>query len=240
MTGNIAIAARRNHANEAVMSSELQNPIYNPPLEPYISIIHQDEDILVLDKPSGLLSVPGRDPALFDSLASRVQQRFPGALMINRLDKDTSGIVLMSLNRKAHAAIARQFEDRTTRKSYVAVVWGDLHGEFGHIDLPLAIDSDNKPRHRVDHDHGKAAQTDWRVIERLPLPATRVKLSPLTGRTHQLRVHMKAIGHPILGDEFYAQAEGLAVADRLLLHAEQLGFTHPSGEDVTFTIPCPF
>lgn len=222
------------------MSSALSNPIYNPPMDPFVSIIHRDEDILVLGKQSGLLSVPGRDPALSDSLATRVQQTYPYALMINRLDKDTSGVVLMSLNRKAHAAIAAQFENRTTKKSYVAVVWGEVKGNEGHIDLPLAIDPDNKPRHRVDMAHGKSAVTDWRVEERLVLSATRLRLFPHTGRTHQLRVHMKAIGHPILGDEFYADGAALAAADRLLLHAEELSFRHPNGNDVTYTVPCPF
>ncbi|MES5097982.1 pseudouridine synthase [Agrobacterium sp. BA1120] len=222
------------------MTSELANPVYNPPMEPYVSIIYRDEDFIVLDKPSGLLSVPGRDPALGDSLASRVQKQFPKALMINRLDKDTSGIVLMSLNRKAHAAIASQFENRTTQKSYIAVVWGTVADDDGHIDLPLAIDPDNKPRHRVDHEGGKSAQTDWHVLERLQLPATRLRLHPLTGRTHQLRVHMKALGHPILGDEFYADGEALAASERLLLHAEELRFRHPDGRDMTFTVPCPF
>ncbi|MHC5233960.1 pseudouridine synthase [Brucella sp. LJL56] len=214
-------------------------PIYHPPLEPYVSILHRDADVLVLDKPSGLLSVPGRHPALSDSLATRVQKQFPQAQMINRLDKDTSGLVLMSLNRKAHAAIASQFEARKTQKSYIAVVWGCVEDDKGLIDLPLAIDSDNKPRHRVDHDHGKPAQTRWQVLDRGD-ERTRLRLFPLTGRTHQLRVHMKALGHVILGDEFYAEGEALAAADRLLLHAEELAFRHPDGRDVTFTAPCPF
>lgn len=222
------------------MSSELSNPIYNPPLEPYISIAHRDDDLLVLDKPSGLLSVPGRDPALFDSLLTRVQKKFPKALMINRLDKDTSGIVLISLNRKAHAAIASQFENRTTEKTYCAIVWGNVEGESGEIDLPLAIDPENKPRHRVDHENGRASQTEWHVLKRLPLPATRLRLHPLTGRTHQLRVHLKAIGHPILGDEFYAHDAALKAADRLLLHAEEVRFKHPDGRDVAYRVPTPF
>lgn len=215
------------------------SPIYNPPLEPYISIIHQDADLLVLDKPSGLLSVPGRHPALSDSLATRVQKQFPKALMINRLDKDTSGLVLMSLNRKAHAAIAVQFEARTTEKRYIACVWGQVEEDEGLIDLPLAIDPDNKPRHRVDHEHGKAAQTRWQVLDRHE-NSTRMQLFPLTGRTHQLRVHMKALGHVILGDEFYAEGQALGAADRLLLHAEEVAFHHPDGRHVKFTAPCPF
>lgn len=220
-----------------LVSSDL--PIYNPPLEPYISIIHRDADMLVLDKQSGLLSVPGRHPALFDSLATRVQKQFPKALMINRLDKDTSGLVLMSLNRKAHAAIAAQFEARTTQKRYIAEVWGKVDKNEGFIDLPLAIDPDNKPRHRVDPENGKPAQTRWEVLERGE-NTTRLQLFPLTGRTHQLRVHMKAIGHVILGDAFYADGPARAAADRLMLHAQDIGFTHPDGNDVRFSAPCPF
>lgn len=213
-------------------------PVYNPPLDPYVTL-HRDADILVVDKPSGLLSVPGRHPALQDSLLTRVQKDFPQAQMVNRLDKDTSGVVLISLNRKAHAFVAAQFAARTTRKSYVAEVWGHVADQEGMIDLPLAIDPDRKPRHRVDPDHGKAAQTRWQVIghgEKL----TRLRLFPLTGRTHQLRVHMKAIGHVILGDEFYAEGEALSAAARLQLHAEELGFRHPDGSDVIYTAPIPF
>lgn len=214
------------------------DPVYNPPLEP-LSILHRDTDLIVLDKPSGLLSVPGRHPALSDSLATRVQKQFPKALIIHRLDKDTSGIVLMSLNRKAHAAVAAQFEARTTRKSYIAEVWGRIDQPEGLIDLPLAIDPDAKPRHRVDHENGKPAQTRWRVLG-YGENGTRLRLYPLTGRTHQLRVHMKALGHPILGDAFYADDAALAAASRLLLHAEELGFRHPNGSNVTFTAPVPF
>lgn len=214
-------------------------PVYNPPLQAHLPILHRDADILVLDKPSGLLSVPGRHPALSDSLLKRVQAEYPQALMIHRLDKDTSGVVLMSLNRKAHAAIAAQFEGRTTHKSYEAVVWGHIEEPEGLIDLPLAIDADNKPRHRVDHESGKPAQTRWHVLGHGD-NSTRVRLVPLTGRTHQLRVHMNAIGHVILGDEFYASGDALAAADRLLLHARELTFRHPSGAEVTYTAPVPF
>nr|WP_210297852.1 pseudouridine synthase [Agrobacterium sp. Ap1] len=204
-----------------------------------MTILHRDRDFLVCDKPSGLLSVPGRHPALSDSLLTRVQKEFPKALIVHRLDKDTSGIVLMSLNRKAHAFVAAQFEARETKKSYVAEVWGRVEGEEGVIDLPLAIDPDNKPRHRVDHEHGKPALTRWQVIGHGE-NRTRLRLFPMTGRTHQLRVHMKALGHVILGDEFYAEGEALAAADRLMLHAEELSFRKPDGSDVTFTAPTPF
>lgn len=215
------------------------SPVYHPPLEPYLSLLHQDADFLVFDKPSGLLSVPGRHPALSDSLLTRVQKEFPKALIVHRLDKDTSGLVLMSLNRKAHAFVAAQFEARTTRKSYVAEVWGRVADREGLIDLPLAIDPDNKPRHRVDTEHGKPAQTRFQVL-RYGEKTTRLRLFPLTGRTHQLRVHMKAMGHVILGDEFYAEGEALSAANRLLLHAEELSFRHPDGSHVSFSAHVPF
>jgi tRNA pseudouridine32 synthase/23S rRNA pseudouridine746 synthase len=222
------------------MPPRLSDLTYKPPLEPYVSIVYRDDDILVLDKPSGLLSVPGRDPALFDSLIMRVREQFPQAHLINRLDKDTSGIVLMGLNKKAHSVIGTQFEKRTTKKLYTAIVWGHLQEDAGFVDLPLAGDPDNKPCHRVDHENGKPSQTEWQVLDRLPTGATRVSLVPLTGRTHQLRVHMQSIGHPILGDRFYAEGAALAASARLMLHAEKLGFLHPNGQDMTFTVPCPF
>ena len=213
--------------------------VYDPPTDPLV-IIYRDDDILVLDKPSGLLSVPALDPDLYDSLLVRVREEYPSAFPVNRLDKDTSGIVLMALTKNAHSVIGRQFEARTTRKSYVAVVTGHMTDDEGLIDLPLGSDVDNKPRHRVDHENGKPSQTKWRVIERLPDNSTRVQLFPLTGRTHQLRVHLKAIGHTILGDALYADNAVRFAAPRLMLHAEMLGFVHPNGEEVAYTSPCPF
>jgi tRNA pseudouridine32 synthase/23S rRNA pseudouridine746 synthase len=160
--------------------------------------------------------------------------------MAHRLDKDTSGILVMALDKKALAHIGQQFEKRQTVKSYVARVWGQMEGDSGRVDLPLATDWENKPRQRVDHEHGRPSQTEWQVIAREP-EATRVRLSPLTGRTHQLRVHMLELGHPILGDQFYATGAALAAADRLQLHAAELGFSHPStGEWLTFSVPAPF
>lgn len=213
--------------------------VYNPPLEPYISILHQDDDLLVLDKPSGLLHVAGKDPALWDCLDYRVRQAYPGASVIHRLDKDTSGVVLMALNKKAHAFIAMQFEKRTTKKSYVARVWGHMKDDRGHIDMPLHTDWERRPRQRVDWENGRTAQTDWEVMARED-NATRVRLHPRTGRTHQLRVHMMMLGHVIIGDEFYAEGEARTAADRLQLHAEELSFVHPNGEAMHFVIPCPF
>ncbi len=223
------------------MSSVPSSPVYAPPLDPYVSIVYGDDDILVLDKPSGLLSVPALDPALRDSLLTRVRETYPAAHAVNRLDKDTSGLVLMALNSAAHSAIGRQFEARTTKKSYTAVVWGHVSGEEGLIDLPLASDTANKPRHRVDHDAGKPSQTLWRVSARTEgIATTRLELTPLTGRTHQLRVHLMAIGHPILGDALYADDAARTAAPRLMLHAHALGFVHPDGREMTFSAPCPF
>lgn len=212
---------------------------YDPPNEA-IPVLYRDDDFMVLNKPSGLLHVPGRDPRLSDCLDSRMRLIYPTASVIHRLDRDTSGVVVMGLNKIAHAAIAIQFENRTTEKSYIARVYGDVIGGEGFIDLPLAIDLDRKPRHRVDHINGRSAQTKWRVIAREG-DATRLHLSPLTGRTHQLRVHMVSLGHPILGDPLYAEGDALAASPRLQLHAASLSFRHPkTGELCTFTADAPF
>jgi tRNA pseudouridine32 synthase/23S rRNA pseudouridine746 synthase len=214
--------------------------VYDPPTEPWLDILHEDSDIVVLNKPSGLLTVPGKDPALFDSLETRVQARYPTSKVVHRLDKDTSGILLMALNKQALGNLGSQFEGRKTRKSYVARVWGALEAETGKVDLPLATDWEHKPRQRVDFERGRPSQTEWQVIGREG-NVTRLRLTPITGRTHQLRVHMMAIGHPILGDPFYATGEALATADRLQLHAEMLSFFHPAdGLERTFIAPCPF
>jgi tRNA pseudouridine32 synthase/23S rRNA pseudouridine746 synthase len=199
---------------------------YHPPTEPWLTVLYADEDILVVDKPSGLLSVAGKDPALADCLAARAAGRFPGARIVHRLDKDTSGLMVLGLSRRAISGLGIQFEKRQTRKLYIARISGELAEESGRVDLPLAVDWENKPRQRVDFEHGRPAQTDWQVLDR-EAGATRVALVPRTGRTHQLRVHMQAIGHPILGDVFYAEGEALAAASRLQLHATELGFTHP-------------
>lgn len=214
--------------------------LYEPPMDPYITVLYQDDDIIVLNKASGLLHVPGKDPSLKDCLESRVKEQFPRASVIHRIDKDTSGVAVMAMHKKAHGFIGKQFEYRETKKSYVARVWGHLEGDSGHIDLPLAVDWHNRPCQQVDYVNGRPAQTDWEVIARED-NATRVRLYPRTGRTHQLRVHMLALCHPILGDSFYAVGDALAAADRLQLHAEQLTFRHPAtNEEVTFTAPCPF
>lgn len=214
--------------------------IYEPPTDPWLTVLHADNRLVVFDKPSGLLTVPGKDPALADCLEARAREKWPTATLVHRLDKDTSGIVLMALDKKALGILGQQFEKRRTRKRYIARVWGVMAEDSGLVDMPLATDWENKPRQRVDWEHGRASQTEWTVLEREP-KATRVSLNPLTGRTHQLRVHMLAIGHPMLGDQFYSTGEALAAAERLQLHAEMLTFYHPDdGREMTFTSPAPF
>lgn len=213
---------------------------YRPPLEPYLSVVHVDDDILVVDKPSGLLSVAGKAPELADCLAARAAAAYPGARIVHRLDKDTSGVMVLGRSKRAISGLGIQFEKRQTKKRYVARVFGKMAEDSGRVDLPLAVDWENKPRQRVDFEYGRPAQTDWQVIGRED-EATRVALVPRTGRTHQLRVHMLAIGHPILGDAFYAEGEARAAADRLQLHAAELGFTHPGdGRRCEFVSAPPF
>lgn len=213
---------------------------YKPLQEPYLTVLHQDDDILVLSKPSGLLSVPGKAEDHADCLEMRAQEQFPQAKTIHRLDMATSGVMVMALNHEAHRNLGLQFERRKTCKIYVARIWGYLEEDRGRVDLPLICDWPNRPRQKVDFENGKSSQTDWEVIEREE-KATRVRLYPLTGRSHQLRVHMLALGCPILGDDFYAHPEALAAADRLQLHAESLTIYHPfDGAPCTFTDPCPF
>ncbi len=212
---------------------------YNPPTDP-LTILHQDSDLLVLSKPSGLLSVPGKAADHADSLETRARADFPEALLVHRLDLETSGVFVMALNKAAQANLGKQFERRKTQKTYIARVWGRPEEDEGHIDLPLRCDWDNRPRQMVCYEHGKPAQTDWRAIGHDD-NTTRLSLSPITGRSHQLRVHMAEIGHPILGDPFYAPEDVFEAADRLQLHALSLTIHHPKdGELITFKDPCPF
>ncbi|MCV3270233.1 pseudouridine synthase [Roseobacter sinensis] len=200
--------------------------IYAPPQDP-LAILHEDAEVLLVDKPAGLLSVPGKGPELADCLLCRVQAAFPDALLVHRLDRDTSGVMIFALTPHAQRHLGLQFEKRMTQKTYVARVWGVPMRKTGTIDLPLIVDWPNRPRQKVDHETGKPAQTDWRVLKDEGETA-RMRLMPRTGRSHQLRVHMMALGHPILGDAFYAS--GLARDfPRLMLHSEELRFKHPQG-----------
>ena len=195
--------------------------------------------MVVVDKPAGLLSVPGRGADRADCLIGRLRAVFPDVLLVHRLDLDTSGVMVFALGRAAQAALGRQFETRRVHKVYLARVWGRLEPPKGRVDLPLTVDWPNRPRQHVNHETGRPAVTDWRVL-RAQADETRVHLMPLTGRSHQLRVHMAETGHPILGDTLYATG---AARDfpRLMLHAESLALRDiESGEIISFSAPCPF
>lgn len=206
-----------------------------------IHILHQDPSVLVIDKPTLLLSVPGRADDNKDCLITRLQENgYPEARIVHRLDWETSGIILLARDADSHRELSRQFHDRETEKTYTALCWGQPALDSGSIDLPLRYDPPTKPRHVVDQEHGKHALTFWRVTHRYP-DHCRVELTPITGRSHQLRVHMLSIGHPLLGDRLYAQGDALAASDRLCLHASMLAFTHPvTGERLRFDCPAPF
>ena len=211
---------------------------YTPPQDP-LDVIHEDAELIVVNKPAGLLSVPGRGEHLADCLLSRVQAAFPGALLVHRLDRDTSGVMVFAQTPHAQRNLGRQFEERKTRKTYVARLWGKLEPKTGTVDLPLIVDWPNRPRQMVCHETGKSAVTDWRVL-RYEGDTTRVRLFPRTGRSHQLRVHCQALGHPILGDPFYATGPARDFS-RLMLHSEELRLKHPeSGRSMTFRAPAPF
>ncbi|MBI5278708.1 MAG: RluA family pseudouridine synthase [Burkholderiales bacterium] len=204
-------------------------------------LVYMDEHLLVLDKPAGMLSVPGRGPNKQDCLSARARAMWPDALVVHRLDQATSGLFIMGRGAEAQRRLGLAFERREVGKRYVAVVAGELPpGDWQRIDLPLAVDWENRPRQVVDAEKGKPSVTRWRVMESLP-HSTRVELEPLTGRSHQLRVHLQAIGHPILGDPLYAPPEVRDAAPRLLLHAAGLQLFHPmSGEAIAFESRVPF
>ena len=206
------------------------------------TLVHADPALLVVAKPSGLLSVPGRGADKQDCLISRVQIDYPDALIVHRLDFDTSGLLVLARGKRIHRALSIQFQERQVDKRYVAVIAGKLDAECGEVCLPLVVDWPNRPRHIVDFATGKPSLTRYRVHSYdAQKHCTRVELTPETGRTHQLRVHMQALGHPILGDSLYADAASLAQADRLLLHAEFLAFAHPeTDEPLNFDCPAPF
>jgi tRNA pseudouridine32 synthase/23S rRNA pseudouridine746 synthase len=220
------------------MAKKMDEFHYNPPCLPFISTLYCDRYLAVFNKPSGLLSVPGRLEIHRDSLYTRVQRVLPTARIVHRLDMDTSGLVLMALTPEAHRDLNRQFAERRVEKRYTALVRGCVTASSGEVDLPLICDWPNRPLQKVDHEQGKAAQTRWQLVQRAEA-YSRLHLIPVTGRSHQLRVHMQALGHPILGDRFYGgstKEEG-----RLKLHAERLRFRHPqNGEDVVLEAPVPF
>ena len=227
----------------------MQPLVYQPPATDPLPVLFADDSLLVMDKPAGLLSVPGRLEEHRDSLLTRCLVDFPDVQVVHRLDLATSGVLVLARGLEANRALSRQFQQRSVAKTYTAVVEGRPETAKGEVDLPLICDWPNRPRQIVDFEVGKPSQTRWfRMDDGAGWPgdwpgidSTRLRLEPITGRSHQLRVHMAEIGHAILGDGFYATPAGHAAAPRLLLHASRLSLHHPvSGDPLTFEAPCPF
>jgi len=210
--------------------------------EPPLETLYADPSIIVVDKPPGLLAVPGRGPEKQDCLAARVEAGYPDARIVHRLDMATSGLMVFARGADMQRRLSILFQQRRVEKRYTAIVGGKLATESGEIDLPLIADWPNRPHQKVDFAHGKPSLTRYRVLAYTPDDDTsRLELTPETGRTHQLRVHLLALGHPILGDALYAGTAARNKADRLLLHAHALAFTPPgSGEEIYFCCPAPF
>ena len=214
---------------------------YNPPQEPWLDLVYRDDYIAVVNKPSGLLSVPGNQPQYYDSAMSRVKEKYGFCEPAHRLDMATSGILLFALSKAADRELKRQFREREPKKYYQALVWGHVEQDHGMVELPLICDWENRPRQKICFERGKRAVTFYDVLQRYPNNTTRVKLTPITGRSHQLRLHMLALGHPILGDKFYSHPQAKALSPRLCLHAESLQIQHPiTGEMMEFTAPVGF
>lgn len=220
----------------------MSNPVYLPPPEHPLQYLHIDPHFVVVSKPSGLLSVPGRGAEKQDCLWRRVVHDFPDALTVHRLDMETSGLMVLARDAETHRRLSALFHDRLVEKRYVAMVDGLPTSDRGQIDLPLLADWPNRPRQKVDFEGGKPSLTRFEVMARYPdRDVSRIALMPETGRSHQLRVHLLALGHPILGDALYGSPSVQAKAERLLLHAEFLAFRHPhSGARVACECPAPF
>ncbi|KUP92846.1 RluA family pseudouridine synthase [Tritonibacter horizontis] len=199
---------------------------YTPPSDP-LDILHHDAQLLVVNKPAGLLSVPGKGDHLSDCLLARLQAAFPEALLVHRLDRDTSGVMVFAMTPHAQRHLGLQFEKRMTKKTYLARLDGQLQPRAGTVDLPLIVDWPNRPLQKVCHETGKPAETEWKVLSH-GADETRVRLMPRTGRSHQLRVHMLSLGHPILGDPLYASGAARE-HPRMMLHSEELRLKHPDG-----------
>lgn len=213
---------------------------YAPPQDPFLDILFEDEHLIVLNKPSGLLSVPGKAAEHADSIAWRVRTLYPQAGSVHRLDMGTSGVIVMAKTAQATSALGRQFQDRQTEKFYYAWVWGQVAGKEGSIDLPLCVDWENRPRQHVNYERGRRALTHWECL-RVEADRSLMRLVPYTGRSHQLRVHMLELGHPILGDHLYAPPEAQLIVPHLQLHAAMLRLYHPlTGQRLTFEAPAPF
>lgn len=212
--------------------------VYRPPDVP-LDILYEDAAIIVANKPAGLLSVPGKNEGREDCLTARLMARYWDALLVHRLDCDTSGVIIYARTKQAQGFLGQEFEKRRAQKTYIARIWGLPDRQGGLIDLPIGPDWADRPRQMIDHENGRPSQTAWRVIGDDGQTA-RVELQPKTGRSHQLRVHMLALGHPILGDPIYATGPALDFP-RLMLHAQTLALHHPETQQwVSFTAPAPF
>ncbi|MEE9273443.1 MAG: pseudouridine synthase [Robiginitomaculum sp.] len=215
-------------------------PFAYTPADTPLRYIYKDDHFLIVDKPTGLLSVPGKSGNHKDCLELRVQKDYPPARIIHRLDMATSGIMVMAMHKDALRHIGLQFERRYVQKTYIAKIWGKPEKNKGEINLPLICDWPNRPLQKVDFEVGKSALTHWEIIGSEE-QTSRVLLTPKTGRSHQLRVHMNELGHPIIGDTLYAHDVAFKAADRLMLHAQSLEFHHPDGgKRVCFEIKCEF
>ena len=213
--------------------------VYEPPKTP-LDILYIDEDVLVVNKPSGLLTVPGKELKHHDSLELRVKIEYPNSFLVHRLDMDTSGVIIFALSKSTQRSLNLQFEKRIVKKLYEARVFGNIKEDNGFIDLPLIVDWPNRPLQKIDAKEGKSALTHWQVLDREG-DVTRVALMPETGRTHQLRVHMMSLGHTILGDRFYGNVAEINLANELQLHAKDLMIHHPkNGKKIIFKAPLPF
>ncbi|MCF6217710.1 MAG: pseudouridine synthase [Gammaproteobacteria bacterium] len=205
---------------------------YTPPVDDGLDLIYQDDQLVVVNKPSGLLSVPGRGVDKQDCMIYRVQRCFADALTVHRLDMATSGILILARGKEAHRLLSHAFQTRCVEKQYTALIAGRPDAESGEINLPLICDWPNRPRQKVDHEAGKPSLTRYHSLSYdETLEATRVALSPVTGRSHQLRVHMLSLGHPILGDSLYAPPDIKMKVPRLQLHANELVIQHPTSRE---------
>ena len=214
-------------------------PYQVPHSQEFIRLLFRDPHLLIVDKPTLLLSVPGRHPLNHDCLLNRLSHRYPGVSAVHRLDLDTSGVMVIPRHKEALSRLARQFQERRIDKTYIARVAGHVAADAGECDLPLIADWPNRPKQKVCFETGKQALTRWEVLSRDDSTSL-LLLTPVTGRSHQLRIHMREIGHPILGCDFYAPEAALNAAPRLLLHATSLRFSHPvSGEVLTARSPAP-
>lgn len=218
------------------------DPFIVPVCHDEIDVLYQDEHLLLINKPSKLLSLSGKHPLNKDSVHFRLVKGFPSATMVHRLDFGTSGILIIALNKQVNANLTKQFQARSVDKTYTALLNGHLAEEVGHIDFPIAKDRPNFPLQKICYETGKSAVTHFQVIERLKAPyATKVRFKPVSGRTHQLRIHSRELGHPILGCDLYATNEAFFKADRLMLHATSIGFEHPiTGKRINWICPSPF